>query len=99
MAGLLEDIYLIACSPQSPSDTWQLRSCPVPEGGCWSPSNTWRPQSCPEPRGHVAAPVLPQAAGAHGGPGAAPSREREPKPRGHMTASELPSIGRQEPLS
>jgi hypothetical protein len=41
---------------------------------------------------------LPRAAGAHGGPGAAPSREREPEPRGHMMASELPLAGRREPL-
>jgi hypothetical protein len=84
MAGSTEDIFLFACSPQSPGDTWQLRSCPTPEGGCWSPSNTWRPRSYPEPLGHVVAPVLPRAAGARGSPGAAPSQEREPEPRGHM---------------
>jgi hypothetical protein len=33
-----------------------------------------------------------------GGPGAAPSREREPEPRGHLAASELPLAGRREPL-
>jgi hypothetical protein len=44
------------------------------------------------------APVLSRAAGARGGPGAAPSREREPEPQGHLTASELPLAGRREPL-
>jgi hypothetical protein len=59
----------------------------------------WWPRSYPEPRGHVAAPVLPQAAGARGGPRAALSREQEPEPQGHMAASELPSAGRRESLS
>jgi hypothetical protein len=57
MAGSPRDICLFACSPQSPGDTWQLRSCHAPEGGCWSLSDTWWPRSCPEPPGHVAAPV------------------------------------------
>jgi hypothetical protein len=99
MAGSAVDICLFACSPQSPGDTWQLQSCPVPEGGCWSPSDTCWPRSCPKPRGHVAAPVLSPAAGAHGGPRAAPSRKREPKLRGHLAASKLPLAGRWEPLS
>jgi hypothetical protein len=47
----------------------------------------------------VAAPVLSPTAGAYGGPGAAPSREREPEPQGHMAASELPLVRRHEPLS
>jgi hypothetical protein len=46
-----------------------------------------------EPQGHVPAPVLSPAAGARGGPGAAPSREWEPEPRGHMAASELSLAG------
>jgi hypothetical protein len=64
-----------------------------------SPGGTWCPWSCPKPRGHVADPVLSRAAGTRGGPGAAPSREREPGPRGHVAASELPSARRQESLS
>jgi hypothetical protein len=36
----------------------------------------------------------PQSPGTRGGPGAAPSWEREPEPRGHVAASELPSVGR-----
>jgi hypothetical protein len=99
MAELPEDICLFTCIPQSPGDTWQLQSFPAPKGGCWSPSDMWWPQSYPELRGHVAAPVLPQATGARGGPGATLSREREPEPRGHMVASELPSAGRRESLS
>jgi hypothetical protein len=31
-----------------------------------------------------------QSIGTCGGPGAAPSREREPEPRGHMVAPKLP---------
>jgi hypothetical protein len=38
----------------------------------------------------VVAPELPRAMGARGGPGAAPSREREPEPWGHVAAPELP---------
>jgi hypothetical protein len=47
----------------------------------------------------VAAPELPRAAGARGGPGATPSWEWEPEPWGHMVVSELPLAGRREPLS
>jgi hypothetical protein len=75
MAGSQEDICLFAYSPQSPGDTWQLRSCTAPEGGCRSPSDTWRPWSCPEPLGHVAVLVLSRAAGTPSGLGAALSRE------------------------
>jgi hypothetical protein len=32
----------------------------------------------------------PQSLGTHGGPGAAPSHERESEPRGHVAAPELP---------
>jgi hypothetical protein len=38
---------LTACRAH-PRDTWQLRSCPEPEGGRRSRGNTRRPRSCPE---------------------------------------------------
>jgi hypothetical protein len=41
----------------------------------------------------------PQSLRTRGGPGAAPSREREPEPRGHVAASELLSAGRRKSLS
>jgi hypothetical protein len=61
MTGSPEDICLFACSPQSPGDTWQLRSCLAQEGGCWSPRDTWRLRCCAEPRGHVTTSELPRA--------------------------------------
>jgi hypothetical protein len=42
--------------------------------------------------------VLSRAAGARGGPGAAPSQEREPELRGRLATSELPLAGRREPF-
>jgi hypothetical protein len=67
----------------------------LPQAGSGSPSrgDTWWPRSCPESWAGA------QAVGICGGPGAAPSREREPELWGHVAASELPLAGRREPLS
>jgi hypothetical protein len=66
---------------------------PRADSGSPSHGDTWQPRSYPEPG------VGARAAGTRGGPGAAPSWEREPEPWGHMVALKLPSAGRREPLS
>jgi hypothetical protein len=86
MAGPLEDICLLAGSPQSQG----IRGGP---GAAPSRGDMWQPRSCPE-QGAGA-----RAAGTCGGPGAALSQDRELEPWGHMAAPELPSARRREPLS
>jgi hypothetical protein len=67
MAGSPEDICLFACSPQSPGDTWQPRSCPEPGGGARAVGTRSGPRASPSreqepvPRGHMVAPELPRA--------------------------------------
>jgi hypothetical protein len=79
MAGSPGDICLFAYSLQSSGDTWQLRSCPAPEGGCWSPSDMWRPKAAPSGEGTWRPRSYPEpgagAVGTHGGLRAALSRE------------------------
>jgi hypothetical protein len=92
MAGSLEDICLLACSPQSP-------------GTCGGPGAAPGWEGEPEPWGHVTSPELPQAGngspsrGDTWRPRSCPSWEWESEPWGHVAASELPSAGRREPLS
>jgi hypothetical protein len=69
MAGSPKDIYLFACSPQSPGDTCRPRSFPEPGAGARAAGTRGGPRAAPswerEPklRGHVAASKLPQSGG------------------------------------
>jgi hypothetical protein len=86
MAGPPEDICLLAGNPQS----WgYVAALELPRVGSGSPSrgDTWWPQSCPETGAGA------RVTGTRGGPGAAPSQERELESRGHVAALELPRAG------
>jgi hypothetical protein len=109
MAGSPEDICLLACSPQSPG----IRDVPgaapsrerepeprghvaapdLPRAGNGSPSHgdACQPQICLELGAEA------RAMGTRGGPGAAPSWEREPEPLGHVVAPKLPRAGSGSP--